>query len=139
MNNNIDVLQLILNSKKNLIVSIGEYRKLTGCGLKEAKDTIEEGIRILESNNWKIPENWNKNKPNLINCPTCQHQVSPNATSCPNCGEPINTVVKCPKCGSKNTIIITGVNKAASIAVFGVFAANKVISKYKCKDCKHKF
>lgn len=27
----------------------------------------------------------------LINCPTCNKEISPNAIACPNCGEPINS------------------------------------------------
>lgn len=75
----------------------------------------------------------------LINCPACNHQVSSNATNCPACGEPINTQIKCPKCGSADVSVISGASKAVSIGLWGVFAANKVLSKYVCKNCNHKF
>lgn len=75
----------------------------------------------------------------LITCPDCGKQISSSAPSCPNCGRPINTKVRCPKCGSSNTKVITGASKAASIVLWGPFAANKVISKYVCNECKHKF
>ncbi|MDR3149870.1 MAG: zinc ribbon domain-containing protein [Oscillospiraceae bacterium] len=75
----------------------------------------------------------------LIVCPGCGNNVSPNASACPNCGEPIDTSIKCPKCGSKNAKVISGASKAVSLAVFGIFAANKVMSKYVCNDCGHKF
>lgn len=75
----------------------------------------------------------------LIKCSECGREVSSNAAKCPNCGNPIDTAVHCPKCGSKNTKVITGASKVASVAMWGVFAANKVISKYVCNDCKHKF
>ena len=75
----------------------------------------------------------------LIKCPSCGRDVSSNATSCPNCGEPIDTSIKCPKCGSKSTKPISGASKLASVAAFGVFAANKVMSKNVCLSCRHKF
>lgn len=75
----------------------------------------------------------------LIKCPECQHAVSDTAKSCPNCGAPIDTAVRCPKCNSKNVKIISGASKVASIAMWGVFAANKVRSQYVCKNCGHKF
>ena len=75
----------------------------------------------------------------LIKCPACNKDVSINAASCPNCGQPIDTTIKCPKCGSSNTKVISGASKAASVAMWGVFAANKVMSKNKCNSCGHKF
>ncbi len=75
----------------------------------------------------------------LIKCPGCGGDVSSNALACPRCGEPIDTSVKCPRCGSKHTKAISGASKVASVAMWGVFAANKVLSKYVCCDCNHKF
>lgn len=75
----------------------------------------------------------------LIKCSECGKDVSSNASSCPNCGNPINTAIKCPKCGSSNTRPISNTSKIASIVMWGTFAANKVLSKYECLDCKHKF
>lgn len=78
-------------------------------------------------------------KMSLIRCPGCGNGVSANAFSCPNCGEPINTAIRCPKCGSSNTKVISGASKAASVAMWGIFASNKVLSKNVCCDCRHKF
>lgn len=75
----------------------------------------------------------------LMKCPTCGKDVSSNAPVCPNCGEPINTAIKCPKCGSTDTKVISNASKAVSVALWGVFAANKVMSKYVCNNCGHKF
>ena len=72
----------------------------------------------------------------LINCPECGREVSDVAKMCPACGAPIDTAVRCPKCNSKNVKIISGASKVASIAMWGVFAANKVRSRYVCNDCK---
>lgn len=75
----------------------------------------------------------------MISCPECGKSVSDKARTCPACGCPIDTKVYCPNCGSSNVSVISGLSKAASVAMFGVFAANKVKSNYVCNNCKHKF
>ena len=75
----------------------------------------------------------------MIKCPECGNSVSDKAKNCPNCGCPIDTKVYCPSCGSSNVSVIRGASKAVSIAMWGVFAANKVKSTYKCNVCGHKF
>lgn len=75
----------------------------------------------------------------MIKCPECGTEVSDRARSCPKCGNPIDTKVYCPKCGSSNVNTISGASKAVSIALWGVFAANKVKSTYQCMDCNFKF
>ena len=75
----------------------------------------------------------------LIKCSECGKEVSDKAKTCPNCGNPIDTKIYCPNCGSTNVSVISGASKVASIALFGVFAANKVKSTYVCNDCKCKF
>lgn len=75
----------------------------------------------------------------VIKCPACSGSVSSEAASCPHCGQPINTAMKCPKCGSTNIETISGLKKGASALAFGVFAANTVLCRYKCKSCGHKF
>lgn len=71
-------------------------------------------------------------------CNACDGVISIRAEICPHCGDPTG-VHLCPKCNSVNTKVITGTSKAASIFLWGAFAANKVVSKYECKDCGHKF
>lgn len=75
----------------------------------------------------------------LIKCPDCGKEVSSSAKNCPNCGAPIDTAVYCPRCGSKSVKTISGASKVASLALWGVFAANKVKSTYMCEECKFKF
>lgn len=77
--------------------------------------------------------------PHIKKCPICEKDVSSEAALCPNCGHPINTTVKCPRCKSTNVKIISSASKTASILMVGVLAANKVLNKYECKACGHKF
>ena len=74
----------------------------------------------------------------LTSCRACNAQISSHAESCPHCGHPTGVKV-CPRCGSVKTKVISGASKATSIFLWGPFAANKVVSKYQCKDCGHKF
>lgn len=75
----------------------------------------------------------------IIKCPECLNDVSDKAQSCPHCGNPIDTNIYCPKCNSNNVGTISGASKALSLAMWGVFAANKVKSTYQCYDCGFKF
>lgn len=76
--------------------------------------------------------------PSSYRCPSCQELISNKAESCPHCGY-VTGVHVCPKCGSVDTRVISGTNKAASVLVFGVLAANNVVKTYKCNKCGTKF
>lgn len=67
----------------------------------------------------------------LIKCPECSREVSDKARNCPYCGNPIDRKTYCPKCGGSDVSAISGASKVASIALWGVFAANNVRSTYK--------
>ena len=74
----------------------------------------------------------------LEHCSICNEPISNRAETCPHCGNPTGVHV-CPKCGSTNTKTISSASKATSVFLWGPFAANKVVSKFQCKDCWHKF
>lgn len=76
--------------------------------------------------------------PKLATCIICNAKISSQAESCPHCGQTTGVHV-CQKCGSINTKVISGASKATSIFLWGPFAANKVLSKFQCKDCGHKW
>lgn len=76
--------------------------------------------------------------PQLVTCPACGQQISNQAAACPSCGQPTGVHV-CPKCGSTDTKVISDASKAVSVGIFGIFAANKVLSKYHCNNCGYKF
>ena len=75
----------------------------------------------------------------LTRCSDCGKDVSSNARQCPHCGNPIDLSVRCPKCGSKDTKVISGASKVGSLLLVGIFAANKILSKNVCNSCNHKF
>lgn len=94
-----------------------------------------EGERLERQYN---PESAPKPKPSLTTCAACGNRISTSAESCPHCGEPTGVHI-CPKCGGTNTRVISGASKAGAIFLWGPYAANKVMSKYQCSDCGHKF
>lgn len=47
--------------------------------------------------------------------------------------------IVCPRCGSKNYKVISGVSKGVAWGLFGPLAAGKLLSKYQCQNCKHNF
>lgn len=116
-------------------------RKIRGKGDPLAEKRIvlmiENGLYNNTSIHYDRKES-DKRKTTLSPCSACGYQISIRAESCPHCGNPTGVHV-CPKCNSINTRVITGTSKAASIFLWGAFAANKVVSKYECKDCGHKF
>ena len=85
-----------------------------------------------------IKSGFTKRQNNTFRCSSCYKLISYKAESCPHCGNPTGIHV-CPRCSSINTKVITGASKATSIFLWGVFAANKVVSKFECKDCGHKW
>lgn len=46
---------------------------------------------------------------------------------------------ECPYCHSKNTKKISGLSKAGSIALWGVFALGKTSKQWHCNSCKSDF
>lgn len=46
---------------------------------------------------------------------------------------------ECPYCHSKNTKKISGLSKAGSVALWGVFAVGKVSKQWHCNNCNSDF
>ena len=99
-----------------------------GCG---AKQNPNNTIKMTNINSSGIRDG-------LTPCGMCAKSISPRAESCPHCGNPTGVHV-CPNCNGINTKVISGTSKATSIFLWGAFAANKVVSKFECKDCGHRF
>ena len=86
----------------------------------------------------KNPDKRESPVPGLTPCKACKCNISLQAEVCPHCGQPTG-IHLCPKCSSTNTKVISGASKVTSILLWGPFAANKVVSKYQCNNCGHKF
>ena len=50
-----------------------------------------------------------------------------------------DNIPKCPTCGSADIEKISGTNKVASAAMFGVFSLGHISKTFKCKNCGMKF
>lgn len=144
------VKTLIWNEEVDL--ALREIRSVVGQKKSTVgiEDPVVEPLLVQEILKTK-PDHWSHSHVTIVEkkveeamkittvcCPACNHQISTKAESCPNCGNPTGVHV-CPKCGSINTKTISGASKATSVFLWGPFAANKVVSKYQCKDCWHKF
>lgn len=121
--------------------AISMIRKITGISLSEAKK-ITDYIKIHheppKEYAYLQPPMSEVILPAITRCKTCYKEISNQAETCPHCGQPTGVHV-CPKCGSINTQTISDSSKAFSIFMWGAYSANKVMSKYQCKDCWHKF
>ena len=47
--------------------------------------------------------------------------------------------VECPYCHSTNTKKISGMSKAGSVALWGIFSIGKVTKQWHCNNCKSDF
>lgn len=131
-----EILQIIKDNSRSGFEAVDEIKRLTGVTLSEAFDILE----YMEKNDAPPPHVLVPKQPpkTTTECSACNNQISIKAEVCPHCGNPTGIHV-CPKCGSTNTKTISGASKAASVLLWGPFAANKVVSKYQCKACWHKF
>ena len=95
-------------------------------------------------------------KKNMLRCPKCGgiYEKSDGFTSCFDCQCVLITedeyrsagyhhsdkpVIECPYCHSTDTKKISGISKAGSVALFGVFAAGKVSKQWHCNNCNSDF
>ena len=53
--------------------------------------------------------------------------------------QPSKLIIKCPYCQSTNTKKISGLSKAGSVALFGIFALGKTTKQWHCNECGSDF
>lgn len=53
--------------------------------------------------------------------------------------QPTTTTITCPYCKSTNTKKISGLSKAGSVALWGIFALGKTTKQFHCNNCKADF
>jgi len=129
----------------NNIISEKEYNKIVA----EIKDAnIFTKKKLLQNHDYKCiydrlqqPENLYP-KPIILDKNNCesneeywkridQHTINKNTS--------ISQVVECPYCHSTNTKKISGLSKAGSVAMFGVFALGKTSKQWHCNQCNSDF
>ena len=50
-----------------------------------------------------------------------------------------NPTITCPYCQSTNTKKISGLSKAVSVGIFGIFALGKTTKQFHCNNCNADF
>ena len=72
-----------------------------------------------------------------------EHLVAPDYTpSIPTIDtapQPSTPAITCPYCKSTNTKKISGLSKAVSVGIFGIFALGKTTKQFHCNNCKSDF
>ena len=53
--------------------------------------------------------------------------------------QPTTPTITCPYCQSTNTKKISGLSKAVSVGLFGIFALGKTTKQFHCNNCKAEF
>ena len=72
-----------------------------------------------------------------------EHLVAPDYTpskpTIDTTPQPSTSTVTCPYCKSTNTKKISGLSKAVSVGLFGIFALGKTTKQFHCNNCKADF
>lgn len=140
------VLIEVLNKNKNMIKIIKQIKDIANCGLKEARDSVDNPPSIIIKNidyskaeNYKqlledlgavielVPLDTNRKFNEFIGLKVGTKQVKQ------------EIVIKCSNCGSINTKKISGVNKVGSVALFGIFSVGKLTKTYQCNKCGYRW
>lgn len=93
---------------------IGTFRRMTNCGLKDAKDVID---KILETN--EIP------KVLILKQQESNKKVE-------------NNILRCPTCNSTKVKKISTTSKVIGASMFGLFSKT-ARSQFKCEQCGYKW
>lgn len=141
---NLDKYSIVLlnggNERFNLIHQI---KSITGCGLKEAKDTFDKTPSIIISNvDYHSALNYKSLFENLgAKIEIVNMNIDQKFNIFINQDLQVNDeyVIKCSNCGSTNTKKISGVSKVGSVALFGVFSVGKLTKTYQCNKCGYRW
>lgn len=104
-----DILYDINNSQRTPASYIGQISDKCNIPIYKAKE-----IYFKIKNNSELPQNVK-----------CENKQQPNTP-------------KCPTCGSTNIEKISGLSKAGSVAMWGIFS-RKVHKQWHCNNCKSDF
>lgn len=95
-------------------------------------ETINEVCTVCKNVMEKLPPHVSHTKDTLKNVNRKKENVVINIPD-------TKPIVTCPYCQSTNTNKISGLSKASSVALFGIFAMGKVSKQWHCNDCKSEF
>ena len=133
---------VLINKGNSYIKVVQKLREITGCSLKEAKDSIDyvpsiiiKNIDQLKAIEYKrlfedlgaiidiISVDNSQNINNYIFKDTLTNKL----------------IIKCTNCGSTNTHKISGASKVGSAILFGIFSMGKITKTYECDKCGYKW
>lgn len=110
----------LLEKTEDYVSAIGKIRKKTSLTLMDADDLVDI-IREIKA----IPETF-----------TPKYPLEDREKLY---GDSRGKSVECPYCHSKNIKKISGLSKAGSVALFGIFAVGKAGKQWHCNNCNSDF
>ena len=110
----------------NLVETLVEYRKL---GLKP---------QTPKSHYYDEPIIRREQLVDPYNPPTWRSEWATGFTFKP-VSQPSTPIITCPYCQSTNTKKISGLSKAVSVGLFGIFALGKTTKQFHCNNCSADF
>ncbi|MBZ9688385.1 ribosomal protein L7/L12 [Clostridium estertheticum] len=129
---------LILESSTQAIKTIRLIRELTNWGLKQAKDVIDNKNSVFMSNLNIYRANQIKQDFEAIGAKV--NLVGSNETSNIKSTYVANdSLIKCPNCKSVKCNKISGISKAGSVGMWGIFSVGKLTKTWECKSCGYKW
>lgn len=75
--------------------------------------------------------------PNSLQYSDTLKEINPSYTKV--CSQPTNPTITCPYCKSTDCKKISGLSKAGSVALWGIFALGKTTKQWHCNNCKSDF
>lgn len=138
----------IINNESSLysvkLISFGEQkvkiikvvRELSGLGLKEAKNVVDN-LLLIKSNIHLDEANFIKKQieeiGGAVEITSCENNmvISKSTVSA-------NLIPKCPTCGSTDIRKISTTSKAVSVGLFGIFSS-KIRKQFHCNSCKYEW
>lgn len=134
---------VLINRGKDRIKIIHQIKNITGCGLKEAKDSVDNVPSIIIKNINHIKaldyKNLFEDLGSIIEITSVDINQNFNDFIQQNTRDEYELEIKCPNCGSINTKKISGTNKVGSAVLFGIFSVGKLTKTYQCDKCNYRW
>jgi len=132
---------VLLSVGSNPIKVIYNIRKITDCGLKEAKDTIDntpsliiKSIDYSKALEYKTLFEDLGAKIDIVSADEPNKAFNDYINN-----QNLGYTVKCSNCGSIDTKKISGASKVGSVVLFGIFSMGKLTKTYQCNKCGYRW